>query len=208
MSIVAQAHQSIVGSAGSRRDHAAATDLELIARIAASDTQAMRVLVARYSVRVFRYVLRMVKDRTLAEDLVNETFFDVWRQAHQFEARAKVSTWLLTISRYKAISGLRHRRVHGSLDEAHDVPDLTENAEVAWCKADRAKVIRSCLMKLTASHREVLDLVYYHEEPIESVAKIIGIPLNTVKTRLFYARKHLAALLADVGIVEVGDSRG
>jgi RNA polymerase sigma-70 factor (ECF subfamily) len=90
----------------------------------------------------------------------------------------------------------------------HDVPDLTENAEVAWCKADRAKVIRSCLMKLTASHREVLDLVYYHEEPIESVAKIIGIPLNTVKTRLFYARKHLAALLADVGIVEVGDSRG
>jgi RNA polymerase sigma-70 factor (ECF subfamily) len=150
----------------------------------------------------------MVKDRTLAEDLVNETFFDVWRQAHQFEARAKVSTWLLTISRYKAISGLRHRRVHGSLDEAHDVADLTENAEVAWCKADRAKVIRSCLMKLTASHREVLDLVYYHEEPIESVAKIIGIPLNTVKTRLFYARKHLAALLADVGIVEVGDSRG
>jgi RNA polymerase sigma-70 factor (ECF subfamily) len=118
MSIVAQAHQSIVGSAGSRRDHAAATDLELIARIAASDTQAMRVLVARYSVRVFRYVLRMVKDRTLAEDLVNETFFDVWRQAHQFEARAKVSTWLLTISRYKAISGLRHRRVHGSLDDA------------------------------------------------------------------------------------------
>jgi RNA polymerase sigma-70 factor (ECF subfamily) len=183
-----------------RPDDAAAPDIELITRIAASDTQAMRAMVARYSVRVFRYLLRMVNDRSLAEDLVNETFFDVWRQAHQFEARAKVSTWLLTIARYKAISGLRHRRVHGSLDEAQDVADLTENAEVALCKADRAKVIRSCLMKLSADHREVLDLVYYHEEPVESVAKIIGIPLNTAKTRLFYARRRLAALFADAGI--------
>jgi RNA polymerase sigma-70 factor, ECF subfamily len=200
MSITGQARLPLVASSGSRPDDACASDIELVARIAASDTQAMRAMVARYSVRVFRYLLRMVKDRSLAEDLVNETFFDVWRQAHQFEARAKVSTWLLTIARYKAISGLRHRRVHGSLDEAQDVADLTENAEVALCKADRAKVIRSCLMKLSADHREVLDLVYYHEEPVESVAKIIGIPLNTAKTRLFYARRRLAALLADAGI--------
>jgi RNA polymerase sigma factor (sigma-70 family) len=107
----------------------------------------------------------------------------VWRRAHQFEARAKVSTRLLSIARFKAMSALRQRRMHEDLDQAHDVADPTENAEVACHKADRDKVLRHCITKLSPSHREVLDLVYYHEQPTESVAKIIGIPLNTVKTR-------------------------
>ena len=179
---------------------ASATDAELIERIAAADTQAMRALTARYNVRVFRYVLRMVNDRTLAEDLVSETFFEVWRHANRFEQRAKVLTWILAIARHKAMGALRHRRVHEDLDEAHAVADPTENAEALWDKADRAKVIRHCLAKLSESHREVLDLAYYHEQPIESVARIIGVPLNTVKTRMFYARKHLAGLLAEAGI--------
>jgi RNA polymerase sigma-70 factor (ECF subfamily) len=179
---------------------ASGTDAELIERIAAADTQAMRALTARYNARVFRYVLRMVNDRTLAEDLVSETFFEVWRHANRFEQRAKVLTWILAIARHKAMGALRHRRVHEDLDEAHAVADPTENAEALWDKADRAKVIRHCLAKLSESHREVLDLAYYHEQPIESVARIIGVPLNTVKTRMFYARKHLAGLLAEAGI--------
>jgi RNA polymerase sigma-70 factor (ECF subfamily) len=179
---------------------ASGTDAELIERIAAADTQAMRALTARYNVRVFRYVLRMVNDRTLAEDLVSETFFEVWQHANRFEQRAKVLTWILAIARHKAMGALRHRRVHEDLDEAHAVADPTENAEALWDKADRTKVIRHCLAKLSESHREVLDLAYYHEQPIESVARIIGVPLNTVKTRMFYARKHLAGLLAEAGI--------
>lgn len=179
---------------------ASGTDAELIERIAAADTQAMRALTARYNARVFRYVLRMVNDRTLAEDLVSETFFEVWQHANRFEQRAKVLTWILAIARHKAMGALRHRRVHEDLDEVHDVADPAENAEALWDKADRAKVIRHCLAKLSESHREVLDLAYYHEQPIESVARIIGVPLNTVKTRMFYARSHLAGLLAEAGI--------
>jgi RNA polymerase sigma-70 factor (ECF subfamily) len=62
-------------------------------------------------------------------------------------------------------------------------------------KLDRAAQFRSCLKKLTAEHREIIDLVYYHEKTIDEVAEIIRVPKNTVKTRMFYARKHLAQLL-------------
>ena len=179
---------------------ASRTDAELIELIAAADNQAMRTLVTRHNVRVFRYVLRLVSDRTLAEDVVSDVFFEVWRQAHKFESRSKVSTWILAIARNKAMSFLRCRHVHANLDQSVDIIDPTENAEATWHRVNRNKSLRECLMKLSPSHREVLDLVYYHEEPTESVAKIIGIPLNTVKTRLFHARKHLAVLLAEAGI--------
>src|SRR5580700_9061522 len=114
--------------------------------------------------------------------------------------RARVSTWLFAIARHKAMSALRRRRMHENLDQAVDIADPSENAEVTLQKTDRDKVIGHCLTKLSHDHREVLDLAYYHEEPIDSVATILGIPMNTVKTRMFYARRHLAALLAEAGI--------
>lgn len=200
--ITAQAHAALTASAILQREggSAAAPDVELIERIAAADTQAMRALIGRYSVRIFRCVFKIVNDRPLADDLVSEILLDVWEHAHRFERRAKVLTWLLAIARYKAMSALKHRRRHEQLDEAHDVVDPTENAEESWCKSHRTKVLRHCLTKLSASHREVLDLVYYQEQSIASVATIIGVPVNTVKTRMFYARKHLATLLTEAGI--------
>jgi RNA polymerase sigma-70 factor, ECF subfamily len=177
-----------------------ASDEALIGRIAGRDTHAFQALFARYNVRVFRFVLGKVKDQTLADDLIGEVFFEVWRNAHRFEGRAAVSTWLLAIARHKALSALQSRRVHEELDEALAIEDPSDSPEAAAQRADRDEVLRSCLLKLSQSHREILDLVYYHEEPIESVAKIVGIPINTVKTRMFYARKHLAALALEAGI--------
>jgi RNA polymerase sigma-70 factor (ECF subfamily) len=177
-----------------------ASDETLIDRIAVGDRHAMRALYIRHNVRVFRFVLGKVKDRTVAEDLVGEIFLEVWRNAHQFGARATLSTWLLAIARYKAISALRRQKMHVELDDALGIEDPSENPEAAAETNDRNEILRSCLAKLSPSHREILDLVYYQEEPIESVAKIVGIPLNTVKTRMFYARKHLAALLQEAGV--------
>jgi RNA polymerase sigma-70 factor (ECF subfamily) len=176
-----------------------ASDKTLIGRIAAGDACAYQALFARYNVRVFRFVLRKVRNDALAEDLVGETFFEVWRHAHRFEARAEVSTWLLAIARHKALAALRRLRVCEDLDHALAIEDPSDNPEVTAQKKDRDEVLRSCLMKLSNNHREILDLVYYHEQPIEAVAKIVGIPLNTVKTRMFHARKHLAALLLEAG---------
>ena len=78
------------------------TDEALIASIAQGDKRALQTLYGRHNVRVFRFALRFLNDEALAEDMVSEVFFDVWRQAERFEARSKVSTWLLAMARNKA----------------------------------------------------------------------------------------------------------
>ena len=179
----------------------ATSDEALIARIASGDRLAMQVLFARHHVRIYRFVLRLVRDQSKAEDLISEVFLDVWRQADRFEGRSTVSTWLLAIARFKALSALRRKPEEG-LDEdaALEIEDLADNPEVTLEKKDRSAVIRKCLMGLSAEHREIIDLVYYHEKSVQEVAKIVGIPENTVKTRMFYARKKLAEMLKAAGL--------
>src|ERR671922_1696899 len=177
------------------------SDEVLIGRIATGDRLAMQVLYARYHVRVFRFVVRLVRDESTAEDLISEVFLDVWRQADRFEGRSAVSTWLLAIARYKALSALR-RRPDEELDEeaAAAIEDTADNPEVALEKKDKGEILRKCLTALSPEHREIIDLVYYHEKSVEEVAEIVGIPENTVKTRMFYARKKLAELLKATGL--------
>lgn len=177
------------------------TDEALIGRIAAGDKLAMQVLYARHHVRVYRFILRLVGDPSQAEDLISDVFLDVWRQAHKFEARAQVTTWLLAIARFKALSALRRRKDEG-LDEekAAAIEDTADDPEVAVQKKDKSEILRECLTALSPDHREIIDLVYYHEKSVEEVAEIVGIPENTVKTRMFYARKKLSELLKAAGV--------
>jgi len=176
-------------------------DEVLIGQIAGGDRLAMQVLYARHHVRVFRFLLRLVRNEATAEDLISEVFLDVWRQAGKFEGRSAVSTWMLSIARFKALSVLR-RRGEEELDEetAGAIADQADDPEVALAKKDKGAVLRQCLTKLSAEHREIVDLVYYHEKSVEEVAGIIGIPEATVKTRMFYARKKLSELLKEQGI--------
>ena len=161
----------------------------------------MQVLYGRHHVRVFRFGLRLVRDEQLAEDLISEVFLDVWRQAGKFEGLSAVSTWLLAITRFKALSALR-RRKDAELDEESvgSIEDTSDDPEVTVQKKDTGSALRRCLNELSAEHREIVDLVYYHEKSVEEVAGIVGIPENTVKTRLFYARKKLAERLKESGI--------
>jgi RNA polymerase sigma-70 factor (ECF subfamily) len=179
----------------------ATSDEVLIGRIAGGDRLAMQVLFVRHHVRVFRFVVRLVKNESTAEDLISDVFLDVWRQAGRFEGRSAVSTWLLSIARFKALSALR-RRSDEVLDDdaAGAIEDPSDDPEIALEKKDKSALIRKCLSGLSAEHREVVDLVYYHEKSVEEVAEIVGIPENTVKTRMFYARKKLAELLKAEGI--------
>jgi RNA polymerase sigma-70 factor (ECF subfamily) len=177
------------------------SDEVLIARIANGDRLAMQVLFARHHVRVYRFVLRLVRNEATAEDLISEVFLDVWRQAGKFEGRSAVSTWMLSIARFKALSTLR-RRPEAELDEetAAAIEDQADDPEVVLAKKDKGAALRHCMAKLSAEHREVIDLVYYHEQSVEEVARIVGVPEATVKTRMFYARKKLSELLKQQGI--------
>lgn len=177
------------------------SDEVLIDRIADGDRLAMQVLFARHHVRIYRFVLRMVRNEATAEDLIGEVFLDVWRQAAKFEGRSAASTWMLSIARFKALSALRHRgEVELDEETASAIEDHADNPEVALAKKDKGAALRQCLTKLSAEHREIIDLVYYHEKSVEEVAAIVGIPEPTVKTRMFYARKRLSELLKEQGI--------
>jgi len=179
----------------------ATSDEVLIGRIASGDKLAMQVLFNRYQVRVYRFILRLMRDEAKAEELVSEVFFDVWRQAGRFEARSAVSTWLLAIARYKALSAIRRRSDEELDDEkAAEIRDPGDDPEVVAQKKDKSEILRQCLTALTPEHREIIDLVYYHEKSVEEVAEIVGIPENTVKTRMFYARKKLSELLKAAGV--------
>ena len=173
------------------------SDDALIRQVAEGDQSAMRALFARHRVALYRWLLRLVGDEALAEDLLSEVFLVVWRQAASFEGRSSVSTWLLVIARNKAVS-TRRRRTDAELDEesASNVPDTADDPEVALLKKNRAELLRQSIARLSPEHREVVDLVYYHGKAVTEVAEIIGINEATVKTRMFYARKKLAELAA------------
>jgi RNA polymerase sigma-70 factor (ECF subfamily) len=138
----------------------ASSDEMLIRRIAGGDQLAMRTLFGRHRVAVYRWLLRLVGDEALVEDLLNEVFLDVWRKAASFEARSSVSTWLLAIARYKALSA-RRRRTDAELDEkiASTVADPADDPEVVLQKKNRAEALRQSLARLSPEHAEVLDLV-------------------------------------------------
>jgi RNA polymerase sigma-70 factor, ECF subfamily len=172
------------------------SDNSLVARIAAGDQVAMKALFTRHQVRLFRFLVRIVRDEMLAEDLVSDVFLDVWRQAASFEARSSVSTWLLAMGRFKAISALRRRR-DVELDDkmASTLVDPADNPDIVLQKKDDGEVLRQCVAELSPAHGEIVDLVYYHEKSVSEVAEILAIPEATVKTRMFYARKRLGDLV-------------
>jgi RNA polymerase sigma-70 factor, ECF subfamily len=180
---------------------AANSDEALIARVAKGDRQALKQLYGRHHVKIFRFALRLMNDEAAAEDVVSDVFLAVWRRAGRFEGRAQVSTWLFGIARHKVLSRLR-ARTNDPLDDevAESIEDPADNPEVTMQKEQRRMLLQDCLTQLSATHREIVDLVYYHGKKIEEAASILGVPLNTVKTRMFYARKRIGELIAARGL--------
>lgn len=179
---------------------AAASDLDLFTRVRDGDALALKVLYARHRVAIYRFALRLTRSEASAEDVVSEVFVDVWRNAAAFDGRSQPQTFLLGVARNKAYSLLRRRRDE-ELDEekAVEIEDEADTPEAAMQKRAKGDILRACLNRLSASHREVIDLVYYQDKSIDEVAEIVGAPVGTVKTRMFYARKRLAEFIADAG---------
>jgi len=194
IAINAQASQSIIAAQ-------ATSDDMLLESIADGNRTAMHILYCRHNVRVYRFILRIVRDATTAEDLVSQVFLDVWRTAGQFQGRSQVSTWLLSIARFKALTAMRQRRFEDiDQEDVREIPDDSDTPETSLDRSDTSAILRACVAKLSPAHREIINLVYYHEKSVEEVGQIIGIPQSTVKTRMFYARKQLADLLKGCGV--------
>ena len=176
-------------------------DRQLIARIADHDQAALRALVGRHQLRVYRFLLRIVRNEAVAEELTNEVFMEVWRNARRFEGNSTPQTWVLSIAHNRAVSSLRKRRELAWNEEAaSEIADTDDDPEVVAQKADKSVLLRRAMDQLSPEHREIIDLVYYHEMSIAEVSEVTGIPENTVKTRMFYARKRLSEILKTAGV--------
>jgi RNA polymerase sigma-70 factor, ECF subfamily len=136
------------------------SDAVLIAKIAAGNRLAMQVLYARHHARVYRFILRLIGSQAAAEDLTSDVFLGVWRQAHRFEARSSVTTWLLAIARYKALAELRRRPQPSSDEASAEISDPSGDPEASLEIKHRGEIVRNCLTRLSARHREIIDLVY------------------------------------------------
>ena len=177
------------------------SDEALVALIAEGDKRAMELLFVRHNLRVHRFVCRLTGDFLLAEEIVSDVFLAVWRGAETFEVKSRVSTWLLAIARHKAIAVLRRRRELQLDDEdAAALADDADGPETSVQEWSRSAIIQKCMKRLSPSHREIIDLVYYHEKSVAEAAQIVGIPEGTVKTRMLRARLRMAELLRDAGV--------
>lgn len=181
------------------------SDDALLARIGVGDQQAFAQLYLRYQPKLVRYCARVLKnDVAQAADLVDEALFDVWRSAGSFAGRSKPSTWIYSIARNKVISWLR-KTSEVSLEDESMLDALIDPAASQYedlAMDDMRQQLLRLMDQLTEEHREVLKYTYFEDKSIREVGELLNISENTVKTRMFYARKRLAQLLEKAGIVD------
>jgi RNA polymerase sigma-70 factor, ECF subfamily len=188
------------GKVGPRIVEEDVSDELLLRNVAEGDKAAMHIMFARYRETVFRFVKRIVRNPAIADDLVSQVFLDVWRSAKRFENRSRVSTWLLSIARFKALNALRGPK-NVSVEEGNvfEIADAADTPDVTIDRKKTRATLRTCIEKLSPAHREIIDLIYYRDKSITEACALTGIPHATVKSRIFYARKQLARMLVGVG---------
>ena len=174
----------------------------LVVRIAAGDQKAFELLFTEYGERVFRYAHRLISDVTKAEEVTNDVMLEVWKTAARFEGRSKVSTWILGITRHLALNAVRRKTlVTVELDDAPALIDENPSSAAREHDQDVLKQgLKSALGKLSIDHRDVIELTFFHGCTYQEIAEIVGCPENTVKTRMFHARKQLQGLLGVEGL--------
>lgn len=179
-------------------------DNVLLTLISSGDREAFSELYRSYQPRLLHYCSRVLKgDVALAADIVDDALFDVWRSASKFEGKSKPSTWIHSIAHNKLVSYLRKNSdsrldknlLQISMEQTVPTPDEHLQGEDL-----NAQLVRH-MGSLSAEHREILELAYFRELPVKSIASMLKISENTVKTRMFHARKRMKHILTRAGIM-------
>ncbi|MBT8212424.1 MAG: sigma-70 family RNA polymerase sigma factor [Acidimicrobiia bacterium] len=173
-------------------------DVDLIARYLAGDVDAFNELMEAHENRVFGICLRIMRDREAALDAVQETFITVFRKADRYRAEAAFSTWLYRVAVNTCYDQLRRRkrRAADRLPETHDPPDRTIDDELA--SVDVRPAIEEALSELTPEFRAAVVLVDLEGLSLEMAGDVLGVPVGTVKSRVFRGRRRLAELLGNL----------
>jgi RNA polymerase sigma-70 factor (ECF subfamily) len=183
-----------------RKHHAHLSDEALVALVARADEDALAELYDRVSRIAYGLALRVLRDERHAEDAVQEAFLQVWRSAATFRAeRAKASTWILTLVHRRAVDLVRReeRRQADPLTDDSALGEAPEDTEeAAWLRFERERV-QAALKQLPDVQREALELAYYGGFSQSELAERLGVPLGTIKSRMFAGLARLRELLDD-----------
>jgi len=166
-------------------------ELALLARIAARDAQAMHELYHLYHRRLARFLMRMTSRYDLAEEVINDTFWVIWQHAADFRGASQLSTWIFGIAYRRALKTLKRVRPEVAVEEGEGLEQVDE----PWLQAELREWLGVALAKLPHEQRMVLELAYHVGHSCEEIALIMECPVNTVKTRMFHARRKLKGLL-------------
>lgn len=171
-------------------------EVRLLAGIAAGELPSFDALYRIYHPRLTRFLERMTRRPGMVEELLNDTMLVVWRRAGTYNGRCKVSTWVFAIAYRKALKGLQRLDEAVDSDGAEDFPAAAD-AEPEHHLGQRQlhALLMQALQGLSAEHRAVVDLTYFHDADYREIAEIMDCPVDTVKTRMFHARRRLKLLL-------------
>ena len=171
---------------------------ELVKAVPEGDEVVFKELYEITNKRVFNYLYRLVNDKHIAEDILMETFIEVWKSAKTFRAESRGLTWMIGIARNRAMNKLRDGKIKGyGIDE--NIEDLPKQMHSCG-EIETSAILEQALNCLPLIHREVLDLIFLQEMQYEDVAFVTGVPLNTVKSRVFYAKEKLKNIFISMGI--------
>jgi RNA polymerase sigma-70 factor (ECF subfamily) len=178
------------------------SDRQLLQGTIRGNEAAFAELYQRYSTPLYNYLLRLIHEQGVAEELLQEVFVAAWQSAARFRGQAKVSTWLFRIAHHRAVDWLRKRRPD-PLEEAARLPadDCPEEEALDAWRADR---LRTALDGLSSDHRAVLELVFYRGLSYREVANVMDCPVGTVKSRVSHAKRRLNGILKRMGFVSDG----
>lgn len=181
---------------GIRRNEASTEELRLIRRISEGDRHAFEELYRVYHPRLRRFLFTLCRSPQLVEELLDDTMMVVWNSADRFQGASKPSTWIFAIAYRKAGKAMRRHEEPIEDDELESRPSLDDGPEEEHGRRRTHELLVDAMNGLSAEHRAVVDLTYFHEMGYREIAEIMHCPAETVKTRMFYARRHLRRLLS------------
>jgi RNA polymerase sigma-70 factor (ECF subfamily) len=172
------------------------TDTQLLRQVAAGDEAAFAELYDLYAPAIYNYLLRLVNEPAVAEEILQEVFLVMWQSAHRFREEAKVKTWLLRIAHHQAVSWLR--RAHAALWSNEELEaDEHDHIEEHLARSWQIDQIRAVLAQLTPNHRAVIELTFVQGLSYAEIAGVMNCPIGTVKSRMSYALHRLNSLLSE-----------
>jgi len=183
-----------------------AGELRLLERVAQGDRQAFQELYVGYHRRLGRFLTRLTRGYPIAEEIINDTMYVVWRKAGEFRGQSQVSTWIMGIAYRRALKALKRE------SSATQVPSMPGDEDSPATDATQRtnelhEWIGHALAQLSAEHRMVVELTYYVGLSCQEIATIMECPVSTVKTRMFHARRKLrTALPQDEGYAGGGNA--